>query len=135
LDPASGIDKPWRRNAAIIWLDVIFDKITRASESRLLQEGKGHSSTSDGLPEKIVVILQYLQNYGSTSVAYEDIRPLIPKLQPAERAKLLDMLLSNSLDSSTKADAQLLETGRISLSPANPDVSDNSKARNLGYYF
>jgi N-terminal acetyltransferase B complex non-catalytic subunit len=131
LDSASGIDKPWRRNAAIVWLELTFDKITRASELGLSQEGNDHPTTSNGLPERIVVIVQYLQKYGSTSVAYEDTRPLVQKLQPAERTKLLDILLSNSLDASYKTDTQQLETERKSLSPRNQDVSETSKTRTL----
>lgn len=131
LDPASGIDKPWRRNAAIVWLELTFDKITRASESGLSAEGKDLSIASNGLPERIIVIVQYLQNYGSTSVAYEDIRPLVQKLQPAERSKLLDILLSNSPDASYKTDTEQMETRRKSLSPRNQDVSENSKTRTL----
>lgn len=127
LDPASGIDKPWRRNAALIWLDLMFDEINRVSESEL----SNHSSLSSVYPGKLAAIVQYLQKYGSTSVAYEDVRPFVEKLNPEERFNLLETLLRNTMDTPYKADEQHLMPGRVTLSPQNQDFTSTENITRL----
>ena len=132
LHPASGIDKPWRRNAALIWLDLTFDRVTSVSKARLVSEED--VPNSNGLPAGTAVMQHYLQEYGNTTVAYEDIRPFVQKLQPVERANLLDTLLCNKLDTSYKADAEEMKTIRRSLSPQNQDVSKVFQFNDFTYF-
>lgn len=123
LNPDSGIDKPWRRNAAIIWLDFTSDSIQDFSTSYLTKradEGPTPELTqSVGRP---TIIVEYLQKYGNTSVAYEDVRPHVQNLEPEERSELLEALLRNAFIDTDGAEGGLSEPNKIFLSPQNQVV-------------
>jgi N-terminal acetyltransferase B complex non-catalytic subunit len=47
-----------------------------------------------GFASKVAAIIEYLQGYGKASTAYNDLRPFVERLSPAERKQLLDNLKS-----------------------------------------
>jgi hypothetical protein len=117
LDTTAGIDKPWRRNAAIVWLDLALDQAKSVSKSNLSKGTHEVSSHENGQHlERTAIIVEYLQKYGNTSVAYEDIRPHAENLEPDERSELLEVLLKNTSDRS------MPEASRMTLSPQNQKV-------------
>lgn len=123
LDPASGIDKPWRRNAAIIWLDLTFDKLANVFGSDLTDRSdQGLADEDNKRPGRASIILEYLQKYGHTSVAFEDIRPYVESLQPEERSKMLSTLLSNVPGITYEETGQDLHAVEHFLCPQNQDV-------------
>ena len=119
LDPISGIDKSWRRNASLAWLTFEFD-----------QEGSPFSLASLAMSEKsnhrpsyhVTLILDYLERYGDASTAYNDVRPFAERLTAGDRSQLLHALLFNE---SQKTEIQGGEDPRPSptLIPLNQDVS------------
>ncbi|KAA8576322.1 hypothetical protein EYC84_006456 [Monilinia fructicola] len=87
LNPASGIDKTWKRNASLAWLEFTFKNsstpfATDPSESDL-----------EKYP-RVTAIIKYLQGFGDATTAYSDLRPYVELLQTDERSKLLEILRS-----------------------------------------
>ena len=97
LDPSSGLDKSWRRNASLAWVLATFDRVTPFENLSLVVKSA-----------RIAPIVKYLQQYGDASTAYTDLRPFVERLSTEERSKLLKTLLENRFDG---ADEQKNESG------------------------
>jgi N-terminal acetyltransferase B complex non-catalytic subunit len=82
LDPSSGIDKSWKRNASLALVKLQFESATNSPR-------QGAEAESDS---QIFPILQYLNEYGNASTAYNDIRQFAERLGPDERMKILERL-------------------------------------------
>lgn len=117
LDPKSGVDKPWRRNAAIVWLDFAFESAPRISENQPPNEAIVSFW-------RAMVIMEYLQKYGNTSVAYTDVRPHAEKLNMEERSEFLEVLLSNKLDRKNSKAFEKAKAANKDLSPLNQEVGN-----------
>lgn len=87
LDPDSGIDKSWRRNASLAWMKFCFETATPFSVIPDIH-GKGQ------VLNRIPIVFKYLQKYGDASTAYEDLRPFVERMDTEERAQLLNLLVS-----------------------------------------
>jgi N-terminal acetyltransferase B complex non-catalytic subunit len=87
LDPDSGIDKSWRRNASLAWMKLCFETVTPFS---IIPDIHG----KDQVLNRIPIVFKYLQKYGDASTAYEDLRPFVERLDTEERAQLLNLLVS-----------------------------------------
>jgi N-terminal acetyltransferase B complex non-catalytic subunit len=85
LDPASGIDKSWRRNASLAWVKLAF-------------EGAVESTAVTGESTKVDTVAKYLAVYGDAATAYNDLRPFVERLNAKEREVLLGRLHSASSD-------------------------------------
>lgn len=85
LNPASGIDKTWRRNASLAWLEFTF----KSSSTPFATESSGPDVEKYS---RVTAILKYLQEFGDATTAYSDLRPYIELSQTEERSKLLDIL-------------------------------------------
>jgi len=110
LDPSSGLDKSWRRNASLAWVLVTFESVTSFENVNLVVGSA-----------RIAPIVKYLQQYGDASTAYTDLRPFVERLSTEERSKLLKTLLENRFDG---ADEQKNESGTTpTFYPAGQDVS------------
>ncbi|KAE9381361.1 hypothetical protein N431DRAFT_424923 [Stipitochalara longipes BDJ] len=91
LDPASGIDKSWRRNASLAKLKLLFEGSTAFSSLQLSsKEGNGNFN-------KVTAITNYLREYGKASTAYNDLRPFVESLSPLERKELVENLKNNNI--------------------------------------
>jgi len=77
LDPASGIDKTWRRNASLAKLKWYFNHASAFHTSRT------------------TLITTYLKEYGHSTTAYNDIKPYIEILDVEERTVLLSTLIES----------------------------------------
>jgi N-terminal acetyltransferase B complex non-catalytic subunit len=100
LDPKSRIDKSWRRNASLASL-----KFSLAPDSAFLSSGAHDSKTG--------LVLQYLQQYGDTNVAYTDLRTVIPLLASQDLDSLLQTLLQDTRgtwDASHSGEGQSMES-------------------------
>jgi N-terminal acetyltransferase B complex non-catalytic subunit len=122
LDPASGIDKPWRRNATIIYLD-----ITLAEAQLALSKPTSIVPFLDQNTKPLsaaAAIVKYLKLYGKASVAYEDIRPRAETLNLHDHKELLEVLLNKNFDTMDDND-NFKDAGmrRTTLTPQNQDVS------------
>lgn len=116
LDPSSGIDKPWRRNAALIWLDFIVWSF----------DSDWDESLQSGLVcPTINAILKHLEAYGNTNVAYGDILPYVTDLDSDQQTQLLELLLDNSKKSEPLSQVfeQTALARKETLSPKDQDVS------------
>ena len=88
LNPDSGIDKSWRRNASLAWVKFHFDAPIPFSN---IPGSLKNSQVTD----RCQVILKYLQEYGDASIAYNDLRPYVERLDMDERVHLLERLNKN----------------------------------------
>lgn len=108
LEPNSGIDKTWKRNALLAWL--------RFSFCCSASSGPGDAS------ERIPLLWRYLKEYGHASTAYNDVRPFAEQLEVGERMELVRLLTGNSnLGISDRKNSKHLTSKALSLS--NHDVS------------
>ncbi|KAB8302834.1 hypothetical protein EYC80_006174 [Monilinia laxa] len=87
LNPASGIDKTWRRNASLAWLEFTF----KNSSTPFATETSG--SDLEKHP-RVAAIIKYLQDFGDATTAYSDLRLYVELLQTDERSRLLEVLRS-----------------------------------------
>jgi N-terminal acetyltransferase B complex non-catalytic subunit len=110
LDPASGIDKSWKRNASLAGVKLLFESSTAFSNSQAPSAANGQASS------KVAAVVRYLQEYGKASTAYNDLRPFVEHLSSDEHTQLLAALKSNSIFS----EAQNPEAGPY---PTKEDVS------------
>ncbi len=110
LDPASGVDKSWRRNASLAEVKLLFDSSTAFSRLQLSSE------EGNGTSKRVAAIVKYLRGYGKASTAYNDLRPFVEHLSPTERKQLLESLKNNNVFS----DVQKLGDGKY---PAKQDVN------------
>ncbi|KAG0650585.1 N-terminal acetyltransferase B complex subunit arm1 [Hyphodiscus hymeniophilus] len=107
LDPKTGIDKSWRRNASLASLKFALAPV---------------SAFPSNEPEsKANLIVDYLQRYGDTNVAYTDLRTVIPFLTSQDLDWLLTTLIENSNESSEALPSQSQTKG--TLSPLNQDTA------------
>jgi N-terminal acetyltransferase B complex non-catalytic subunit len=86
LDPASGIDKSWKRNASLAQVKLLFQSTTAFSTSQ---------------PNKVSAVVKYFQGYGKASTAYNDLRPFVEQLSSNERKHLLEILKNGTVFSDT----------------------------------
>lgn len=109
LDPSSGVDKSWRRNASLAWL-------------RLSFKNPPPFEPSIGAA-KVQTLLAYLKNYGEATTAYNDLRPFAERLEVDDRILLVRTLTGNS----SFGDSERLKDGYLQpsekLCPAQEDVS------------
>lgn len=82
LDPSSGIDKSWKRNASLALVKLNFESVTQFSD----QGAEGQ------LNSRMLAILKYLWEYGNASTAYNDIRQFAERLSQDERTNILEKL-------------------------------------------
>lgn len=123
MDPNSGIDKPWRRNAAIIWLDFASSSARQLTDIDVVEcDGQDPSSNLGHLASRTTIIVEYLQKYGDTSVAYEDVRPHVESLEAQERSGILEVLLRNTFNRTDDTEDGASESMESSLSPENQKV-------------
>ncbi|ESZ98846.1 hypothetical protein SBOR_0704 [Sclerotinia borealis F-4128] len=85
LNPTSGIDKTWRRNASLAWFEFTF----KNSSTPFATESSGPDV--EKYP-RVTAIVKYLQEFGDATTAYSDLRPYVELSQTEERSKLLDIL-------------------------------------------
>ncbi|CAD6448066.1 2ed61336-c5c5-4340-ab1c-4ca208159de1 [Sclerotinia trifoliorum] len=102
LDPTSGIDKTWRRNASLAWLDFTF----KTSSTAFAREDSGPDV--EKYP-RVTAIVKYLQDFGDATTAYSDLRPYLELSQTDERLKLLE-IFENGLQFGKKAKENDLES-------------------------
>jgi N-terminal acetyltransferase B complex non-catalytic subunit len=86
LDPGSGIDKTWRRNASLAWLTYTF----KATSSVFAPDVSSTSEVEKN--PRITAVVKYLQNFGDATTVYDDLKPYVELLEPEERRILLDVL-------------------------------------------
>jgi N-terminal acetyltransferase B complex non-catalytic subunit len=89
LDPGSGIDKSWRRNASLAWVKVAFKDTSTFTIAMTTDKTSTTSLRCD-------TILKYLADYGDATTAYSDLRPYVEKLTIEERKQLLGFLNTTS---------------------------------------
>lgn len=111
LDPASGIDKTWRRNASLAWLAYTFKATSSNFEPELtsVSELEKHP--------RLAAIVKYLQEFGDATTVYDDLKPYVEMLQPEERHILLEILRNGVKFEDTKSKKDLesmLKTTTIS---------------------
>ena len=98
LDPASGIDKSWRRNASLAWIKLSLEKISPFSNSdatTFSAEQQPQDMAADF--GRVSTVIKYLQQYGDASTAYNDLRPFVELLNVRERKQLITALDKNSI--------------------------------------
>ncbi|KUJ22389.1 uncharacterized protein LY89DRAFT_636366 [Mollisia scopiformis] len=115
LDPACEIDKGWKRNASLAKVKLSFEC------SASFSQNAPSIGPSDKLSSQPNVILDYLQEYGDASTAYNDIRQFVEVLKPDERSQLMSMLEDNTA----------LEKPQQPTGPVDPEAADISDSRNL----
>ncbi|KAK6615242.1 cytoskeleton organization protein [Botrytis cinerea] len=108
LDPTSGIDKTWRRNASLAWLEFTF----KSSSTPFATESSG--SDVEKYP-RVAAIVKYLQEFGDATTAFSDLRPYVELSQKEERNKLLD-ILRNGIQFGKKAKKDDLDSQFTALS-------------------
>jgi N-terminal acetyltransferase B complex non-catalytic subunit len=109
LDPQSGVDKAWRRNASLALLRFAF-KSTPFSKSDM----SGHCDLD--------LIVQYLQQYGDANIAYTDLRSFIPLLGFRDLARFLSNLVENEENPNGESHAKS-SVVQGPLDPLNQNVS------------
>jgi hypothetical protein len=109
LDPNSGVDKSWKRNASLAWLTLSFEN--------------GSSFVEGEASGRIPFLLTYLEKYGEATTAYNDLRRFAERLGLEERVQLVRVLTGNTLfgDSDRLRDEKIQSRGM--LRPSDEDVS------------
>ncbi|PVH88261.1 hypothetical protein DL98DRAFT_508974 [Cadophora sp. DSE1049] len=82
LDPICKIDKSWKRNASLALVKLAFESPSKPSIS----------SGDNDVSYRVTTISKYLQDYGSASTAYNDLRPFVGHLSQDERKQLRSVL-------------------------------------------
>ncbi|PQE03427.1 N-acetyltransferase B complex non catalytic subunit protein [Rutstroemia sp. NJR-2017a BBW] len=110
LDPGSGIDKTWRRNASLAWLTYTF----KATSSAFAPDVSSTSEVEKN--PRITAVVKYLQNFGDATTVYDDLKPYVEQLEPEERRILLDVLRNGVKfeDAKSKNDLDIPEHERRS---------------------
>lgn len=90
LDPASGIDKSWKRNASLAWVKFCFSTATPFAVVPST-EGKGQ------ILNHVPIIIKYLQKYGDAITVFNDLKPYVERLDNVERSQLLVILNSGKV--------------------------------------
>lgn len=116
LDPESGIDKTWRRNASLAWVKFCFEAATPFS---VIPGADGKGQVLNHIP----IVFKYLQKFGDASTAYKDLRPYVERLDLEERAQLLNVLLKTDVFEAAIAKERTAEKV-LSLGPLDEDVSE-----------
>ncbi|KAG9248309.1 N-acetyltransferase B complex non catalytic subunit-domain-containing protein [Calycina marina] len=87
LDPSSGIDKSWRRNASLAKLRFSTGDVSSFVDLAITAQSE--------VDDTISGILQYLEAYGDATTAYGDLRPTIEALSRSQRAALLSKVIDS----------------------------------------
>jgi N-terminal acetyltransferase B complex non-catalytic subunit len=82
---------------------------------KLIFEVSTAFASSQSFPDKVGAVVNYLQEYGKASTAYNDLRPLVERLRPVERTQLSTILRGKAVFS----DAEEVEAGQY---PTKKDV-------------
>jgi len=115
LDPKSGIDKTWRRNASLAWVKFCFEAATPFS---VIPGPEGRGQVLNHIP----IVFKYLQKFGDATTAYKDLRPYVERLDLEERSQLLSVLVKTDVFEAAIAKEKTLEKV-TSLGPLGEDVS------------
>lgn len=119
LDPTSGIDKTWRRNASLAWVE-----FTIKSSSAPFATASSEADV-EKYP-RVTAIIKYLQDFGDAPTAYSDLTTYVELLQNEERSKLLE-ILKNGLQFDKTAKKNDLNTMFKALSISTSKVSHASQ--------
>lgn len=104
LDPKSGIDKSWSRNASLASLMFSFAPLS--------------SFSNIDSPSKTDLIMQYLRRYGDANMAYTDLKAFVEALDSQDLTRLLPILIENRIFGGSDSDAM-----KKHLYPLNQEVS------------
>lgn len=115
LDPESGIDKTWRRNASLAWVKFCFKTATPFS---VIPGPDGMGQVLNHIP----IVFKYLQKWGDANAAYNDLKPFVARLDAQERAQLLKVLIHSDVYTTTMRDTQAA-SDKVSLGALGEDVS------------
>lgn len=87
MNPTASIGKSWRRNAALAWVKLHFEisKIQQVAQE------------DEGLCSRLASVLKYLQEFGHSSTAYNDLRKFTEQLTSDESSQLLIILETNEV--------------------------------------
>ncbi|RKF64168.1 Phagocyte signaling-impaired protein [Erysiphe neolycopersici] len=88
LDPDSGIEKSWRRNASLAYVKFHFQNCIPFSND-------SENIKNNSLSIETIALIKYLYEYGDTYTVYGDLRPFLEVLRPSERSKIFSILMSN----------------------------------------
>lgn len=119
LDPESGIDKTWRRNASLAWVKFCFLTATPFS---VIPQSNGSGQTLNHIP----IVFKYLQKFGDASTAYSDLRPYIECLDLEERAQLLKLVMRYDVWAEPNEAANLSKDDKPSIGALGEDVSPST---------
>jgi N-terminal acetyltransferase B complex non-catalytic subunit len=123
LDPASGVDKSWRRNASLAWVKLSFERISpfpNSDATSFSPESRSHEISANF--GRVSIVVKYLQQYGDASTAYNDLRPFVEQLDIQERKQLISTLDKIAIcreENKSKNDSQI----RDDSVPFHQDVS------------
>ena len=110
LDPESGIDKTWRRNASLASLRFAFAPTSQFS----VQDEPNHNKKD--------LVVQYLREYGDANMTYTDLKPFVSLLDFQELQRLLSILIENNFSGGSSDNIE----SKTTLCPLNQDVSVES---------
>lgn len=88
LDPDSGVEKSWRRNASLAYVKFHFQNCVAFSSD-------SENITNNSLSIETIALIKYLYEYGDTYTIYGDLRPFLEVLRPSERSKIFSILTSS----------------------------------------
>ncbi|KHJ30724.1 putative cytoskeleton organization protein [Erysiphe necator] len=88
LDPNSGVEKCWRRNASLAYVKFNFQTcIPFSNDTGKLKDNLFSLET--------IALIKYLYEYGDTYTVYDDLRPFLEVLRLSERIKFTNLLTSS----------------------------------------
>jgi hypothetical protein len=85
LEPNSGVDKSWRRNASLAKVTVLF------------KEDSSFSLESSSETDRLDILQEYLIKYGSATTTYDDLRSFVERLKDQEKKSLLQRILGSEI--------------------------------------
>lgn len=115
LDPTSGIDKSWKRNASLAWVKFCF-AIARQSSALSIAIAKDQSL------DQIPIIVKYLQKYGDATTAFVDLRPYVERLDTAQRREINELLITTKIFDNSEVRVECMDP-ETSPGPLDQDVS------------
>ena len=98
LDPASGVDKSWLRNASLAWVKLGFENASAFSDPDMTGPSTGRPS-KDVIADfgKITISVKFLQQYGDATTAYNDLKPFIERLDSQQQNQFIARLEENTI--------------------------------------
>jgi len=126
LDPESGIDKTWRRNASLAWVKFCFEAATPFS---VIPGADGKGQVLNHIP----IVFKYLLKFGDANTAYKDLRPYVERLDIEERSQLLELLFKSDVFGAEVARERVLEE-ITNIGPRDEDVSRPVDVTLLGHF-